>query len=147
MTLDLALRRRDGDVLSVLARADPAELARAAERVLPLLGSVEVIHSRSGLMMMPMRDTVEGAAFHLGEVLVAEAHIRLPASGAEGYGLVLGHDLERAMAMAVVDVALHAGIETQALEAFIARTQSQLAQADDETLRDVAATRVDMDSF
>ena len=65
-----------GRLLDVLARADVARLMALAETLLPLLGAVEVVQSRTGLVMLPMRDTVHGTDFHLGEVLVAEAHLR-----------------------------------------------------------------------
>ena len=78
---------------------------------------------------------------------MAEAHIRLRQSGDEGYGMIVGHDLEHAMAMAVIDAAIVAGVEIDALTDFVTKTAAKLAQHDDDTLRDVAATRVDMGSF
>lgn len=92
-----------GAFLSALARADDAALKAAAERLLPDLGTIEVLTSRTGLVVLPLRDTVKGTDFFLGEVLVAEAHIR--AGAVEGYGLRRGRDLEAAMAMAVLDAA------------------------------------------
>lgn len=71
-------------LLDTLARADADRLVAFAEAVLPGLGPVEVVQSRTGLVMLPLRDTVQGTDFHLGEVLVAEAHIR--AAGTEGDG-------------------------------------------------------------
>ena len=58
-----------------------------------------------------------------------------------------GRDLEAAMAMAVVDAAIATGLSPQNCEAFIAREAGDLAQRDDETLRAVEATRVDMETF
>ena len=141
----------DDVLLSVLARADAAALKAEAEAVLPLLGELDVIQSRTGLVMLPMRDPVQGTEFHLGEVLVAEAHIRLPGpgphQGTEGYGMIIGRDLERAMAMALLDAALQSGIAADRIHAFI--TAQRAAQEDDdrETLRRIAATRVDMETF
>ena len=62
--------------LGTLARADADALKAFAESLISDLGDVEVLQSRSGLVMLPMRDTAGGVAFHLGEVLVSEAHIR-----------------------------------------------------------------------
>lgn len=129
--------------LSALARAEDAGLKAAAEAVLPELGPVEVIASRTGLVMLPMRDTVQGTDFFLGEVLVAEAHIR--ARGAEGYGMVTGRDLERAMAMAVLDAAHALGLPAAA--GFARAEAERQAAADRETLRRIEATRVDMETF
>ncbi|WP_172297199.1 phosphonate C-P lyase system protein PhnG [Pseudoruegeria sp. HB172150] len=139
--------RDHGDRLTVLARADATAIKGEAEAILPMLGDIEVVNSRTGLVMLPMRDTVEGTDFHLGEVLVAEAHIRLTAHGVEGYGMIIGRDLERAMAMALIDAALTAGIETDSLTAFVARMAATQAEEDRDTLRNIEATRVDMETF
>ncbi|APZ53968.1 phosphonate C-P lyase system protein PhnG [Salipiger abyssi] len=132
--------------LSVLARMAPERISEEAEILLPALGDIEVLQSRSGLVMLPMRDTVTGTDFHLGEVLVSEAHIRLP-GGTEGYGMVTGHDLERAMAMAVIDGALAAGVDVERLIRVIAEEAARQAEDDRDTLRAIEATRVDMETF
>ena len=132
-------------LLGTLARADPAALKVLAEAVLPNLGDVEVVRSRTGLVMLPMRDTVRGTDFHLGEVLVAEAHIR--AAGAEGYGMAIGRDLERAMAMAVLDAAATAGVRAEEVARFASGEADRLAAEDDAALRRVEATRVEMETF
>jgi len=131
-------------LLDVLARADVARLIALAEALLPSLGAVEVVHSRTGLVMLPMRDTVQCTDFHLGEVLVAEAHIR--AAGTGGYGMVVGRDLNRAMAMAVVDAAASLG-QTPEIRAFVHHEARVLAAADTARLCEVEATRVDMETF
>ena len=133
--------------LGVLAAMDPARLKAEAEALLPSLGAVEVLESRTGLVLLPMRDTVQETDFHLGDVLVAEAHLRLADHGAEGYGMVIGRDLERAMAMALLDAALAAGIATGRIAAMFDRAEADLAAADALTLRRIEATRVDMETF
>jgi len=131
-------------LLDVLARTDATRLIALAEGVLPSLGAVEVIQSRTGLVMLPMRDTVQGTDFHLGEVLVAEPHIRT--ANSEGYGMVVGRDLDRAMAMAVVDAA--ASLEqTPEILMFLHHEASVLAATETARLRDIEATRVDMETF
>jgi alpha-D-ribose 1-methylphosphonate 5-triphosphate synthase subunit PhnG len=132
------------DLLAVLARADVARLTALAEALLPQLGAVEVVHSRTGLVMLPMRDTVKGTDFHLGEVLVAEAHLR--AAGTEGYGMVVGRDLEQAMAMAVVDAVASLG-QSPEIMAFLTHEAAEIAAADTARLCAVEATRVDMETF
>lgn len=131
-------------LLDILARADADRLAVLAEGLLGALGVVEVVQSRTGLVMLPMRDTVQGTDFHLGEVLVAEAHIR--AAGTEGYGMIVGRDLNRAMAMAVVDAAAGLG-QTPEIRAFLHREAAEQAATDTARLREVEATRVDMETF
>lgn len=133
--------------LDTLARADDGAMKSMAEDLLPLLGEVEVVQSRTGLVMLPLRDTVAGTDFHLGEVLVAEAHIRLPGTSVEGYGMVTGRDLERAMAMAVIDAAAMAGKNPDGIARFIDAQADRIRAADDERLRAVEATRVDMETF
>lgn len=49
------------------------------------------------------RAAAASSCCHLGEVLVAEAHLKL--ADAEGYGMVVGRDLEHAMAMVLIDAA------------------------------------------
>ena len=134
-----------GHMLSTLARADAERLKRFAETLIAPLGEIEVRQSRTGLVMLPMQDTAGGAAFHLGEVLVSEAHI---VSGAdEGYGMRRGRDLEAAMAMALVDLAVATGVELAACQAFVDSEAAAQAEVDDKTLRNVEATRVDMETF
>lgn len=133
------------DTLDTLARADADRLKAFAETLIADLGEVEVLRSRSGLVMLPMRDTAKGVAFHLGEVLMSEAHIRQ--GDKDGYGMRRGHDLEASMAMALVDLAMATGIQTENCTAFCAREAEALAAQDADTLRRVEATRVNMETF
>ncbi|RJL10555.1 phosphonate C-P lyase system protein PhnG [Paracoccus siganidrum] len=133
-------------LLETLAGAEATRLKALAEMLLPLLPAPEVLKSGTGLVMLPMRDTVQGTDFHLGEVLVAEAHLRLP-SGIEGYGMVTGRDLERAMAMAVVDAAAAEGVQPEAIARFLHAEAARIAAADRDILRAVEATRVEMETF
>lgn len=131
--------------LSVLSQA-PAQLVKQfAEDLLPALGTIEVLQNRTGLVMLPAADTVAGTNFYLGEVLLAEAQVRL--NGVEGYGACLGRDLEQALAIAILDAAAGAGHECNAIAAFVEQQQSALTAADDRLLRQVEATRVEMETF
>lgn len=137
-----------GALLDALARAEAGRLKALAEELLPVLGEVEVLQSRTGLVMLPMRDTVEGTDFHLGEILVAEAQVRLPGHGsAEGYGMVSGRDMERAMAMALVDAAAAAGLGLARIAAFVASEAAEAEAADRARLRRIEATRIEMETF
>lgn len=138
--------------LGTLARANDAALKRLAETVLAQIDGVEVMRNRTGLAMLPTVDPVEGAVFHLGEVLVSEAHIRLTVSsdapsGPVGYGACTGRDLERAMAIAVLDAAHSAGIAIAMIDSFIAGEAARLADADADEMREIEATRVDLETF
>ncbi|MBU2867364.1 phosphonate C-P lyase system protein PhnG [Pacificibacter marinus] len=133
------------DALSILARADAAALKALGEDLAIGFPDVEVVHSRTGLVMLPMRDTAQGTAFHLGEVLVSEAHIRHGTH--EGYGLRKGIDLEASMAMALVDIALASGTYVEMCRDFLRKSDAQHRDADTETLRRIEATRVDMETF
>ncbi|WP_299046891.1 phosphonate C-P lyase system protein PhnG [uncultured Tateyamaria sp.] len=133
------------DRLGTLARADKARLKAFAKTLISDLGAFEVLQSRTGLVMLPMRDTAGGVAFHLGEVLVSEAHVRK--GRVDGYGMRRGHDLEAAMAMALVDLALASDVRAAECAAFCAAEAKALAQADEDVLRRVEATRVNMETF
>ena len=129
-----------GEALDTLARSRPEGLKALAESVLENLGDLRVIANRTGLVMVPMRDTVENVDFHLGEVLVSEAHIADEA-GNVGYGMITGRDLERAMAMAVVDLSVDArGMDTATAQ-FLAGEKTHMAKADEMRMRQVEATR------
>ena len=133
------------DTLSVLARADAIKLKSFAETLISDLGEIEVLQSQSGLVMLPMRDTAKGVAFHLGEVLMSEAHIRK--GDVQGYGMRRGHDLEASMAMALVDLAMSTDVRRADCKAFCEAQAKALQQADDDALRRVEATRVNMETF
>ncbi|MBN7759448.1 phosphonate C-P lyase system protein PhnG [Nitratireductor aquimarinus] len=132
--------------LDILARARPERLKQHAEILLEEMGEITVIANRTGLVMVPMRDTVQNVDFHLGEVLVSEAHIADEA-GNVGYGMVTGRDLERAMAMAVIDLRIAAFGQDTATATLLAEEKAHLAAVDEERMRQVEATRVEMETF
>jgi len=137
--------RTHEDVLSVLARADATRLKAFAEPLIADLGDIEVRENRTGLVMLPMRDTAQGVHFHLGEVLMSEA--RISAVGIEGYGMRRGRDLEAAMAMALVDLCIALGLRHDDCAAFVEAEAQRQATEDEATLKRVEATRVDMETF
>jgi alpha-D-ribose 1-methylphosphonate 5-triphosphate synthase subunit PhnG len=131
--------------LSILSQAPAQQVKQFADDLLPLLGAVEVLQNRTGLIMLPATDSVQGTAFYLGEVLIAEAHVRL--ADVEGYGACLGRDLQHALAVAILDAALRAGQQTDQIATFVDEQGRALAAADDQLLRAVEATRVEMETF
>jgi len=136
-----------GQALSILAAARPVAIKALAERVLDGFGEVSVSSNRTGLAMLPYQDTVKGTAFHLGEVLVAEAHIEVPARDSEGYGAVVGRDLEHAMAMAVIDAAIAAKHQTNSIIELLEAERRHQEESDRQRLTLVEATRVQMETF
>jgi alpha-D-ribose 1-methylphosphonate 5-triphosphate synthase subunit PhnG len=132
--------------LTLLTHA-PAEAVKAlAEAVLPALGAPRVLINRTGLVMLPCTDSAEGTVFHLGEVLVSEAHVEID-GGTPGYALCTGRDRVQALAIALLDAALTAGIESAQIAAFLDAQAHAQAAADDALLRQVEATRVEMQTF
>jgi alpha-D-ribose 1-methylphosphonate 5-triphosphate synthase subunit PhnG len=69
------------------------------------------------------------------------------AAGGIGYGMITGRDLERTMAMAVVDLAVARDVWRTEIEAVLEEEQSRLAALDHERMRRVEATRVEMETF
>ncbi|MGN6774576.1 phosphonate C-P lyase system protein PhnG [Rhizobium sp.] len=133
--------------LEILAAGRPANVKAAAERVLDTLGEVDVVVNRTGLAMLPLIDTVRSTAFHLGEVLVSEAHIRVPDRAVEGYGAVVGRDLEHAMGIAVIDAAIAAGHQADLVLELLNTEQRHQGEEDRQLLQKVEATRVQMETF
>jgi len=132
--------------LTILTHSPAAAVRSFADDLLADLPPVTVLQNRTGLVMLPYTDTTQGTIFHLGEVLVSEAHVRLGES-AEGYALVTGRDRLQALAVAVLDAAYAAALHTARIEAFLIEQAAAQQAADDLLLRQVEATRVEMETF
>lgn len=131
--------------LSILARAPADAVKQFAEALLPKLGPVTVLHNRTGLAMLPMTEPVQGEAFYLGEVLLAEAYVQL--TQVEGYAACLGRDLEQALAIALLDAAFSAGIAREPITAFVRAQAQALDDAERALLQQVETTRVELETF
>jgi alpha-D-ribose 1-methylphosphonate 5-triphosphate synthase subunit PhnG len=138
---------KQSEYLSVLTLAPAEEVKQFVEILLDDLGQISVLQNRTGLVMLPYRDTAQGSAFYLGEVLVAEAHVRLENHKTEGYAVCTGRDLEQALAVSLLDAALQGNIETSRIELFISEQQQKQQTADDLLLKQVESTRVVMETF
>ena len=149
MTPELA---PDWTPLSVLCRA-PAERVKAwAEELLEGLedGDVDVQHNATGLVLLPMADSVQGGPFLLGEVLVAEARVRLRSAqgySVWGYAAVLGRDLQQALAAALLDAASRLPEYAAQVQGWTDEERAAQWAADETLLREVEATRVEMETF
>lgn len=133
--------------LSVLSQAPASEVKSFADSLIPELGQIEVLQNRTGLAMLPMQDPVQGTTFYLGEVLLAEAHVSLVDHCVEGYAACLGRDVEHALAIALVDAAIAAELAQEAIADFVTAQAIRLEAADKHLLRQVEATRVEMETF
>jgi alpha-D-ribose 1-methylphosphonate 5-triphosphate synthase subunit PhnG len=135
-----------GAALTLLTHAPAEAVKDLAEALLPHLGEVRVLSNRTGLVMLPYTDSAAGTLFHLGEVLVSEAQVEI-AGGVPGYALCTGRDLVQALAIALLEAALRAGIATDTITAFLHAQAQQQAAADATLLQKVEATRIDMETF
>jgi len=140
--------------LSILTATPAQEVKYFVEALLARLSAVQVavqvINSRTGLAMLPFTDSVKGITFHLGETLLAEAHVRVGDQG--GYAACLGRDLEQAIALALLDAILQsnavtAKAEQPAILAFVAAAAQQQQAQEMALLHKVEATRVELETF
>lgn len=136
--------------LSVLTATPAQDVKNFVETLLSRLVAVEVLNSRTGLAMLPFTDSVKGITFHLGETLLAEAHVRVGEQ--EGYAACLGRDLAQAIALAILDALLQshepaALAEQPAILSFVATAHHQQQEQEQSLLRKIEATRVELETF
>lgn len=87
-----------------IASLEATELVDVADQILETL-EIEVTRGPTvGLLMVRHEEPVERLTFNLVEVTVTEAEVF--AGGERGYALIMGRDPERALAGAIVDVAI-----------------------------------------
>ncbi len=134
------------EYLSLLTHSPAEAVKQFADEIIPHLGGISVLKNRTGLVMLPYTDTAQGTRFHLGEVLVSEAHVRLE-NGVEGYAACTGRDLLQALAVALLDAAIQSHIQIEAIQAFLDTQRSDQQAADEQLLRQVEATRIEMETF
>ncbi|WP_026379279.1 phosphonate C-P lyase system protein PhnG [Afifella pfennigii] len=129
-------------VLSVLARADLAELADGIAAIAARPEMETLRAPEFGLVMARGRIGGAGAPFNLGEVTVTRAAVRL-SSGEVGHGHVLGRERERARLVAALDALWQSPAHRREVEEkVVAPIQDRLAHADAERRAKAAATRV-----
>ena len=142
----MPLQFSQSDYLTVLTHSPSSDVKNLAESILESIGDIVVLKNQTGLAMIPYTDSANGTIFHLGEVLVAEAHIRL-ADNTEGYAMVMGRDNAFAMAIAIPDASMQSKHRVDEISAFVSEQQFVQTQADDHLLKKVEATRVEMETF
>ena len=133
------------EMLSILTHA-PAHVVKSfVEDLLQQVGEIIVEQNRTGLVMVPATDSVDGTIFHLGEVLIAEAYVTV--EGHRGYAACMGRDLEQSLALAILDATQRGNLLTEQVNAFVAEQADLLHQQEQHLLRQVEATRVNMETF
>jgi len=135
-----------GEALTILTHAPADDVKALAESILPSLGAIQVLKNRTGLIMLPYTDSAGGVTFHLGEILVSEAHVEIE-NGTQGYALVTGRDLVLAVGIAVLDAARQANIESERITQLLHAAAQASATADEHLLKQVEATRIEMETF
>lgn len=130
------------------ARGDLTSILALAEDVLAASGAALTVVTppRAGMLMLRLREPVEGTVFNAGEVLVTEAQVALDRH--QGYALRLGREPELTLAGAVLDAAVEAGHPLaprilDQLAALDAAERERQAAA----WREVAPTRVAFDEM
>jgi len=90
--------------LEAISLSDSAVLEGLADKVLETM-AVEVARGPSvGLLMVRIEEPAERLQFNFTEVTVSEAEVT--AGGQRGYAMVMGREAEKALAGAILDLAL-----------------------------------------
>lgn len=135
---------------SILAQAaDPATaLLDLAERVLTESGEAVAVVTppQVGMVMLRLREPVDGTVFNAGEVLVTEARVMLGTH--DGYAMRLGRAPELTLAAALLDAAVEGEHPlTPAIEAALGACEEAESARQLTTWREVAPTRVAFDEM
>jgi alpha-D-ribose 1-methylphosphonate 5-triphosphate synthase subunit PhnG len=135
------------EMLSILNNSNPEAIKIFTDDLLPELEpyGLKVLENRTGLAMLPAVDSAQGTTFHLGEVLLSVARVKLGKS--EGYNACLGRDLTQALAIAILDAAWTEGLAQPQILEFVKVQQAQLELQDQNLLAQVESTRVQMETF
>ncbi len=127
----------------ILSRADEEVLAKLALEIMQAVPAIRVLKPpQQGLLMMRVQETVENEPFNLGEILVTECTVLLEEEGL-GWGCCLGANEQRALYLAVLDLAWHCLPEwAQRIGAALAEEEKRVAQEEKILAAGVETTRV-----
>ncbi|MBA2443575.1 MAG: phosphonate C-P lyase system protein PhnG [Rubrobacter sp.] len=132
------------ETYEAIAYASPESLKRLADRCLQEAGAKVTSAPQAALVMARTRETVDNEVFNLGEVLVTSCEVDL--DGEPGWGMVPGHDPERALCAAIVDAASRReGAEE--LRAELAMSLESTREARRERWAGVQSTRVEFEEM
>lgn len=133
-------RRRH--IMEILAKADDNRLERAWDEWTDKPDVFPVRGPETGLVMIRGRIGGGGAPFNLGEATVSRATIRL-GTGEIGFGQTLGLTPRKAELAAIFDALGQRPESSDAVDALAADIERGIAEADETSRRETAATRVD----
>lgn len=98
--------------------------------------------------MARVRETVDGEAFNLGEVLATDCEVSV--GGRPGWGLILGDEPEKAICAAILDAALRGAVPSEVASELREELSLQLAfvrEARRERWASVQPTRVEFEEM
>ncbi len=128
--------------MSLLAQADPAELAAAMDGFAPPADAAWLRPAQTGLYMLRGRIGGSGAPFNLGEVTVTRCSVQ--AGGHIGHAWVRGSDPRHAELAALADAMLQDAQRHDALQAqLLAPLAAALDAKRDSASRKAAASKVE----
>lgn len=124
-----------------------SETRQALAQEVRALYTVEVIQPpRLGLVLATLRESARRSLFHVGEVLVSEAKVRV--DGVAGLGLIRGNDFEAASDLAVIDAAWNAQLSlTEGWERRLVEAEAVLEASLDAEQAALATTRVEFETL
>ena len=109
-------------VTRTLSRAASVDVQALASWLQEKYPSAVLREPMKTLVMMPMVEPVSQSPFYLGELLATEAMVEL--AGVRGFGICIGDDFAKSVAMAVIDAAYNAALpECQWLDERLADLQ------------------------
>lgn len=125
----------------------PGDVARRLSRIILENHDVRIVEEpNEGLVMIRMRETARNSLFHLGEVLVTEAKVRIGTS--IGIGILQGQDSQKAFDLAVIDAAWSASLpECLAWDDELAAAEAALEEKLKRETAQVNKTRVQFDTM
>lgn len=142
MTAEMTQNSARKSWLSVLAKSDPALLARCVEGVAEIPPFEWLRPPEVGGVMVRGRMGGAGAPFHLGEMTVTRCALTL-ADGTVGHGYVQGRDKAHAQRAALVD-ALMQGARTEELRQLVLiPVEAAMTEKANTRAAKAAATKVD----
>lgn len=93
-------------VTRILSRAASADVQAMSAWLQQHYAASVLREPMKTLVMMPMVEPVGTTPFYLGELLASEAMVEL--AGVRGFGICIGDDFDKSLAMAVIDAAYNA---------------------------------------
>lgn len=129
------------DFREIMAEGDLDRLLELAQMVADRQPVKIMLSPEACTAMLQAVDSVGDTPFFLGEVLMTEAAVEI--NGVAGYGFALEDEPRRALAIAIVDAALAAGVaETAAVRQVLAAEEASLRERERREAGLVAATKV-----